>query len=217
MSASEPGIHKGAEVVFEFRVGCQNRENILVPLVQELDGVREGTIPPVVVDAQEPDHGREKDNGAFHKKIALLLHPASVQVEHDGIGALVGVRNIGHEVRVNGVTAVRAARVVEIYDVESRDFLVTFLVIQQVVVGDFRKIGKLVVIDVLGIALFDLLFNKLVYNTITLPAAQASHADASPLRVYDVGEPVVPLFVIVKFRRQIYGVLVLDQACFLLE
>lgn len=29
--------------------------------------------------------------------------------------------------------------------------------------------------------------------------------------------PVVPLFVIVKFRRQIYGVLVLDQACFLLE
>ena len=44
-------------------------------------------------------------------------------------------RNIGHEVRVNGVTAVRAARVVEIYDVESRDFLVTFLVIQQVVVS----------------------------------------------------------------------------------
>ena len=85
LSASEPGIHKGAEVVFEFRVGCQNRENILVPLVQELDGVREGTIPPVVVDAQEPDHGRKKDNGAFHKKIALLLHPASVQVEHDGI------------------------------------------------------------------------------------------------------------------------------------
>lgn len=68
LSASEPGIHKGAEVVFEFRVGCQNRENILVPLVQELDGVREGTIPPVVVDAQEPDHGRKKDNGAFHKK-----------------------------------------------------------------------------------------------------------------------------------------------------
>ena len=34
LSASEPGIHKGAEVVFEFRVGCQNRENILVPLVQ---------------------------------------------------------------------------------------------------------------------------------------------------------------------------------------
>ena len=61
-------------------------------------------------------------------------------------------RNIGHEVRVNGVTAVRAARVVEIYDGESRDFLVTVLVIQQVVVGDCRKIGKLVVIDVLGIA-----------------------------------------------------------------
>ena len=37
--------------------------------------------------------------GLSTKKIALLLHPASVQVEHDGIGALVGVRNIGHEVR----------------------------------------------------------------------------------------------------------------------
>ena len=170
LERSEPGIHKGAEVVFEFRVGCQNRENILVPLVQELDGVREGTIPPVVVDAQEPDHGRKKDMGLSTKK-SPLLHPASVQVEHDGIGALVGVRNIGHEVRVNGVTAVRAARVVEIYDVESRDFLVTFLVIQQVVVGDFRKIGKLVVIDVLGIALFDLLFNNWFTTQITLPAA----------------------------------------------
>ena len=51
-----------------------------------------------------------------------------------------------------------------------------------VILSDFRKIGKLVVIDVLGIALVDLLFNKLVYNTITLPAARASHADASPLR-----------------------------------
>ena len=29
-------------------------------------------------------------------------------------------------------------------------------------------------------------------STITLPAARASHADASPLRVYNVGEPVVP-------------------------
>ena len=48
----------------------------------------------------------------------MYKRQASVQVEHDGIGALVGVRNIGHEVRVNGVTAVRAARVVEIYDVE---------------------------------------------------------------------------------------------------
>lgn len=67
MSASEPGIHKGAEVVFEFRVGCQNRENILVPLVQELDGVREGTIPPVVVDAQEPDHGRKRIMGLSTK------------------------------------------------------------------------------------------------------------------------------------------------------
>ena len=52
-----------------------------------------------------------------------------------------------------------------------------------------------------------LLFNELVYNTITLSTTRASHADASPLRVYDVGEPVVPLFVIVKFRRQIYGCL----------
>ena len=28
---------------------------------------------------------------------------------------------------------------------------------------------------------------------------------------------LLSMFVIVKFRRQIYGVLVLDQACFLLE
>ncbi len=217
LSASEPGIHKGAEVVFEFRIGCQNRENILVAFVQKLDGVRKGAVPSPVVDAQEPDHGGEEDDRTFDEEIALLLHPASVQVEHDGIGTLVGIRNIGHEVRVNGVATVRAARVVEVYDVERRNLLVAPLVIQQVVVGDLRKVGKFVVVNVLGVALFDLLFNELIDNTVAFPAARASHTDTSSLRIYYVCEPAVPLLVIVKLRRQIYGVFVLDQAGFLLE
>lgn len=76
---------------------------------------------------------------------------------------------------------------------------------------------KFVVVNVLGIAFFDLLFNELIDNTIAFPTARAAHTDTSSLRIYDVGEPVVPLLVIVKLRRQIYGVFVLDQAGFLLE
>lgn len=76
---------------------------------------------------------------------------------------------------------------------------------------------KFVVVNVLGVALFDLLFNELIDNTVAFPAARASHTDTSSLRIYYVCEPAVPLLVIVKLRRQIYGVFVLDQAGFLLE
>ena len=50
-----------------------------------------------------PDDSRKKDDGRFHKKVALLLHPRLIEVEHYRIGTLVGVRNILHEIRVNGI------------------------------------------------------------------------------------------------------------------
>lgn len=82
-----------------------------------------------------PDDSREEDDGRFHKEVALLLHPRLIEVEHNGIGTLVSVRNIFHEVGMNGIAAVRTPRIVEIDHIEFRLYLVAVRMVQQVVVG----------------------------------------------------------------------------------
>lgn len=71
-----------------------------------------------------PNNCSKKDDGRFHEKIALLLHPRLVEIEHNCVGTLVRVGNILHEVRVNGVAAVTAARIIEIDNVEFRFHLI---------------------------------------------------------------------------------------------
>ena len=198
---AEPRIHEGTQIIFQLRIARQNREDVLVAFVQELDGVRKGAVPSPVVDAQEPDHGGEEDDRAFDEEIALLLHPCLVQVQHDGIGALVGVRDVVHKGGVDRVAAVRATRVVEIDDVEGRYLLVAFLVHQQVVVGDLREVGKLEVVDVHRVPLFDLLLDELIDDGVALARPRNADADTGSLRHYDVGEAVVPPLVIVEPRR----------------
>ena len=48
----------------------------------------------------------KEDYGRFHEKVALLLHPRLIEVEHNRVGALVSVGYVLHEIRVNGVAAV---------------------------------------------------------------------------------------------------------------
>ena len=45
----------------------------------------------VLVDAEEPDNGREQDGGRLNEKVALLGRPSAVEVEHDVVGTLVGI------------------------------------------------------------------------------------------------------------------------------
>lgn len=53
-----------------------------------------------------PDNAGKQDDGRFHEEVALLLHPRFIEVEHNGIGTFIGIRNVLHEVRMNGITAV---------------------------------------------------------------------------------------------------------------
>ena len=88
-----PSIHKGGQVVGELIVGGEDGEDLGVGAVEELDGIGEGTVPASLVDLEEPDDGRQKDDGRLYEEVSLLLYPCSVQVEHDGVGGLIGIGN----------------------------------------------------------------------------------------------------------------------------
>ena len=92
--------------------------------------MREGAIFPSVVDPQVPDNGCKQDDRTFNEKIALSSGPGFIEVQHDGIGRLVSVADVGHKIRVDGIAAVRAAWVVEIDDIEGRNLLISLLVLQ---------------------------------------------------------------------------------------
>ena len=77
--------------------------------------------------------------GDSDEKVALLGDPRLIEVQHDRIGRLVSVRDVGHKIAVDGVAAVRATRVVEVDDAEFRRNLIALHVGTQVVVGDRRR------------------------------------------------------------------------------
>ena len=138
---------KGREVVFEFGIGGENGKNILVAAVQELDGMREGTILSAFVDFEIPDNCRKEDDGRFDEEVALLLHPRLIEVEHDGIGTLVSVGNILHEVGVYGVAAVAAPRIVEIDYIEFRFHLVSVRVVEQMIIGNRGQVAEFEIVN----------------------------------------------------------------------
>ncbi len=100
--------------------------------------MRERTVLAVLKNFEIPDDSCKQNDRRFHKEVALLLHPTLIQVEHNGIGTLVSVRNILHEIRVYGITAVAASRVIEVYHIELRLHLVSLRVVEQMVVGNGR-------------------------------------------------------------------------------
>ena len=58
-----PGIHEGGEVVGELIIGGEDGEDLGVGSVEELDGVGEGAVLTSLVDLEEPDDGRQQDDG----------------------------------------------------------------------------------------------------------------------------------------------------------
>ena len=145
------------------------------------------------------------------------MHLGLIEVEHNGIRAFVSIGYIGHKGRINRVAPVRAGRVVEIDYIEGRHLFVAVLIVQQMVVGYFAKVGKFEVVHVHREALFDLLFDELVYDGVRFSGAGSAQYGAGPERVYDVYPAVVPFFLIVEPGRQIDGIFIFNQAGFLLE
>ena len=58
-----PGVHKGGQVVGELIVGGEDGEDLGVGSVEELDGMGEGAVLTSLVDLEEPDDGRQQDDG----------------------------------------------------------------------------------------------------------------------------------------------------------
>ena len=111
-----------------------------------------------------PDNCSKQDYRRLYKEIALLLHPCLVQIEHDGIGALVSIRNVLHEIRMNGIATVAPARVVEVDYIEFRLDLIAVQMVEQVVIGDGGQVRKLEIVDIHRVPLFNLLFDIGVYH-----------------------------------------------------
>ena len=126
----------------------------------------ERAILAVLKNFKIPDDSREKDDGRFHKEVALLLHPTLIQVEHNSVRALVSVRNILHEIRVNGIATVAASRVVEVYHVELRLHLVSLRVVEQMIIGYRGQVTEFEIIDIHREALLNLLLDETVYHRV---------------------------------------------------
>lgn len=193
-----PGVHKGGQVVGELIVGGEDGEDLGVGSVEELDGMGEGAVLTSLVDLEEPDDGRQKDDGRLYEEVSLLLYPCSVQVEHDGIGGLVGIGDVRHEGGVDGITAMRLARVVEVDDKELGLHLIGIEVPQEMVVGDLREIWKLVIVDVHGESLLDLLFDVVVDYSEGLPRARGSEYHGCTEGIDNVDPALVPPLLVVE-------------------
>ena len=69
-----PGVHERGKVVLQFGIAGENREQVLVTAVEQLDGMGKGAVFPVLIDAQKPNHCGKQDNRRLHEEVALLLH-----------------------------------------------------------------------------------------------------------------------------------------------
>ena len=123
----------------------------------------ERTILTVLIDTEIPNYSRQKNNRAFHEEVALLAYPASIKVKHNRVAGFVGIRNVRHEAGVYRVASVALAGVVKFDNVKLRLYLVAVQVVKQMIVSDFRKVRKLIIIQVERKTFLDLLFYVIIY------------------------------------------------------
>ena len=98
--------------------------------------MRERAVDAALEYFKVPDNGCKKDNRRLHEKVALFFNPGAVQVEHDCVACLVRIGYVRHKLRIDGIAAVRAARVVKVDNVELGSDLILIRVVQQRVVGN---------------------------------------------------------------------------------
>ena len=126
----------------------------------------ERAILAVLINFQIPYNTGKQNDRRFHEEVALLLHPRLIQVEHYGVRAFVSVRDILHEIRVDGIATVRASRVVEVYHIELRFHLVALRVVKQVIVGYRGQVAEFEVVHIHREALFNLLLDEIIYHRV---------------------------------------------------
>ena len=109
------------------------------------------------------------------------------------------------------------AWVIEIYHVELGRYLIAVSVLEQMIVSDNRQVVKLKIIYIKRIGFLYSLLYKLVDNGIGLPAARCSQYHCRSKNINKVDKSIVSLPSIPEFGRQIDGIFVFHQFCFLHE
>ena len=125
--------------------------------------MRECAVLTILEAPEIPDDCSEEYNRRLHKKVALLLHPTSIEVEHDSVRRFVCVRYIGHERRMDWIASMAPLRIIEVDYIEFRGiFTIPLLVIEHVVVRYCAQIGILIIINIKAESLLYLLFNEII-------------------------------------------------------
>ena len=116
-----------------------------------------------LIDTEIPNYSRQKNNRAFHEEVALLAYPRAIEVKHYRVTGFISIRNVRHEAGVYRVASVALAWVVKVDNVKLRLDLVAVQVVKQMIVSDFRKVRKFVIVTVHRKTFLDLLFYVIIY------------------------------------------------------
>ena len=94
--------------------------------------------------------------------------------------------------------------VVEIYHVEFRLNFILVSMLQQMIIGNGRKIVKLEIVNVHAETLLNLLFNVIVYNSIRFTRTRCPQHNRCPKRVYDIYPTVIPFIFVIKLSTNLF-------------
>ena len=169
------------------------------------------------IDFQKPNYGRKQYNRRFYKEVSLFLHPTFIEVQHDGITGFIRIRNISHQFGSQRITAVAFSWIVEVDYIKFRWYLITVSILNQMVISDNRQVIKLKIIYIKRIGLLDCLLYIIVDYGIRLTATRCTQNHACPKRIHYIN-PAFPFFAFIpELGRQIDGILVFHEFCFLHE
>ena len=79
---------------------------------------------------------------------------------------------------------------------------------EQVIVGYLRQIGKLIIIDIHGKAFFNLLLDVVVYDGVRLARSGCAEHHCGAKRIDDIDPSGLPFLPIIEARREVDRVFV---------
>ena len=103
------------------------------------------------------------------------------------------------------------ARIIKIDNIKSRLYFVSIRMIHQMIICYLRKIGKLIVVDIHGKTLFNLLFDIVVNNSVRFSTAGSTQYNSSSKRIDNIDPSIVLLFTIPEAGRQINRIFIVHK------
>ena len=103
------------------------------------------------------------------------------------------------------------ARIIKIDNIKSRLYFVSIRMIHQMIICYLRKIGKLIVVDIHGKTLLNLLFDIVVNNSVRFSTAGSTQYNSSSKRIHNINPSIVLLFSIPEAGRKINRIFIIHK------